>query len=121
MINPLRKSKLYFLMAAVITAALITIRPATKSLPPTKSSAADLTAETVVEPSHEQILTFKLKLSEGVLFFTSYSEDGQAVHQKIIDYIDIYSLYPEQLSALEKGIAFNSRESAAEFIQDLGS
>lgn len=121
MTKSVRKGILYLIMTAVIIAALITIRPATSSLPPAKTSAAEHTAKTVVEPSREQILTFKLKLSEGILSFTSYSEDGEPVQQKIIDYIDIYSLYPEQLSALEEGITFSSRESAAEFIQDLGS
>lgn len=121
MINPLRKGILYFLMAAVTTAALITIRPATKALPPTKASVASPLSGAAVLPSDNQNQTFELKLLEGILYFASYTENGEIVQRETIDYIDLYSLYPEQLLTLQKGITFSNKESAAEFIQDLGS
>lgn len=115
-------SILYFFMAAVLIMALITIRPATKSSPPPENPASDLTSAAANIPKQPSPTSlFELKLSGDILLFTTYGSDGNISQQKTIDYIDIYSLYPEQLQSLQKGIFFKSRESAAEFIQDLGS
>lgn len=122
MTKTVRTGILYFAMAAILIAALITIRPETKTSPPSDTSPTDQVAPTSILPEQDSSpSTFELKLTAETLYFTAYNADGSVSEQKIIDYIDIYSLYTEQLKPLQKGITFKNRESVAEFIQDLGS
>lgn len=113
---------LYFFMAVVLIAALITIRPAASpSSPPANTPAKRAASSIIIPETKPSPSLFELKLTENILYFTFYDDNGSPIEQKTIDYINIYSLYPEQLNSLKKGISFSSQESAAEFIQDLGS
>ena len=120
MINTVKNGIIYFSTATILTAALITIRPVAKpspeatASPPIKQVAAD-------SQKNDVPTLFELKLIDKVLYYNAYSAGGAVYEQKTIDYIDIYSLYPEQSASLQEGIFFESRESVAEYIQDLGS
>lgn len=118
MINTVKNGIIYFLTAVILTAALITIRPAPKTSPDAPVPARQVAAQS--QKTGDPTL-FELKLIGEVLHFNEYSADGSLFVKKTIDYIDVYSLYPEQSASLQKGIFFKSRESVAEYIQDLGS
>lgn len=61
-----------------------------------------------------------VKLENGVINMYS-DENGEMSIILSIDYINLYSVPQAQLERLKRGEYFESRESAAEFIQDLDS
>ena len=120
MTKTIRNGIIYFFMIITLVASLITIRPAEIPSPSSEAPSVDHTSAAL--PGEIPVSTeFELKLTEGILYFSEYAPDGHPIRQETIDYIDIYSLYQEQLQSLEQGITFKTLESAAEFIQDLGS
>ncbi len=103
---------------AVALSAMVTIRPVEENVPApiTETKAAE--TEAVPEPIPT---SYKVILKDGAVCLYTIDESGTELSRKIIDYIDIYSLYDSQLEILRSGAVFDSREAAAEFIQDLGS
>ncbi len=65
--------------------------------------------------------TYKICLEDGAIYLYTIAPDGNLLQKKQIDYIDVYSLFKYQQDMLTEGKTFDSREKAAEFIQDLGS
>lgn len=109
---------LYIAIFSVAIAALINIRPVPEDLPEPITPIKAATIDPAPEPAPAN---YEIKFSDGVVCLYTLDESGTELDRKIIDYIDIYSLYKSQVDALRSGIKFDSREAAAEFIQDLGS
>lgn len=106
-----------FIAITAISAA-VNIRPQAESTPApiNQTEAAETEASPQPEPSG-----YKVILADGAVCLYALDSSGAELDRKIIDYIDIYSLYDSQREALLAGAQFDSREAAAEFIQDLGS
>ena len=111
------KILLPLIIIAAIT-AMVNIRPAAEGMP--SKSEQTKTVQTEVTPA-PVISAYKVMLSDGAVCLYELDSSGAELGRKIIDYIDVYSLYPSQIDTLLAGASFDSREAAAEFIQDLGS
>lgn len=109
----------YLLLIPIITfsiLALLNIRPVAEPSGPPQNIPVNENIS--VSPTET---TYLLIVLNGQLLLRSYNEKGELTEQKPIQYIDIYSLYSDQLSQLQKGIFFESAEAVAQYIQDLGS
>lgn len=106
------------IIAILAISGAVNIRPAQEITPPKFEKTS--TAEVKAVPVPAQ-LSYKLMLENGVIYLYTLDSSGSVKEQKPIDYINIYSLYESQINLLLKGVSFDSREAAAEFIQDLGS
>lgn len=102
----------------VATLAAFNIRPVAENIP--LPSVQTKTAQTEVATA-PAISGYKVMLSDGVVCLYTLDVSGAELDKTIINYIDVYSLYPSQIDTLLAGASFSSREAAAEFIQDLGS
>ncbi|MFA7636272.1 MAG: hypothetical protein WCX81_00760 [Monoglobales bacterium] len=96
----------------------VKIRPAPEISPSEFKKTSTSEVQAAPQPAPK---TYKLILENGVICLYTLDSAGVAVEQRTIDYINIYALYEAQINQLLKGITFDSREAAAEFIQDLGS
>ena len=106
------------IIIAFAVVALINIRPDEKpSAQPIKES--ETTA--VMPAKNASKYTYEVKLDGETVCLYTLDESGKNIDKKSINSINIYSLYPSQLDLLVSGRRFDSREQAAEFIQDLGS
>ena len=104
------------IIAAII--AMVNIRPAAENTPGNPQQIKAAQTEVAPEPA---ISGYKVMLSDGAVCLYTLDSSGAELGRKVIDYIDVYSLYPSQIETLLAGASFDSREAAAEFIQDLGS
>ena len=100
------------------TSAAINIRPPARSMPAPVTQSETAQTEATPQPA---VSGYRVMLSDGVICLYTLDASGAELDRKIIDYIDVYSLYPSQINTLLAGASFDSREAAAEFIQDLGS
>ena len=72
--------------------------------------------------SAEQVpSSYEIKLSEGKICLFTLDGQGSEIERKTLGYIDIHSLQAFQLDKILAGAKFESREAAAQFIQDLDS
>lgn len=115
-------------MSGKTTAAIITAVILSASIPSSPSSnriagpeRSARIQETSLPPDNGVSSSFLINLQDEYICLTEFDSAGTELSKKIIDYINIYSLYPYQLEQLRAGAHFDSREAAAEFIQDLGS
>ncbi|MBR6523580.1 MAG: hypothetical protein IKT39_03100 [Clostridia bacterium] len=115
--NTMRRILLPVIILAA-TVATVNIRPAAEDL--TFSSTETKVVRTELHPA-SSVSGYKVMLSDGAVCLYTLDSSGNELDRTIIDYIDIYSLYPSQIDMLLAGANFENRESAAEFIQDLGS
>ena len=104
------------ILAAII--AMVNIRPAAENISAPSAQSKTAKTEATNAPA---VSGYKVMLSDGAVCLYTLDASGAELDRKIIDYIDIYSLYPSQIDTLLAGANFESREAAAEFIQDLGS
>ncbi len=79
------------------------------------------TTEVAISPKVPPADTYKICLEDDIVCLYTLSPDGTVLQKNKIDYIDVYSLFKYQQDMLTEGKTFDSREKAAEFIQDLGS
>lgn len=116
-----RKTLRLILLSAIIlvaTSAAINIRPPARSMP--APVLQPITSENKTEVSSTPY-SYRVILTDGAICLYTLDASGTELGRKIIDYIDVYSLYPSQIDTLLTGVFFNSKEDAAEFIQDLDS
>lgn len=104
------------IIAAII--AMVNIRPVAESVPSKPEQTKTVQTEVAPLPA---VSGYKVMLSDGAVCLYTLDSSGAELGRKVIDYIDVYSLYPSQIETLLAGASFDSREAAAEFIQDLGS
>lgn len=72
-------------------------------------------------PAEQVPSSYEIKLTDGNICLFTLDQQGSELDRKTLGYIDIHSLQEFQLDKLLAGAKFESREAAAEFIQDLDS
>jgi len=103
-------------IAAIIAIiSMINITPNDTSTPAPQAISPSA-KQTVQVPS-----SYEIKLTDGNIFLFTLDQQGSELERKTLGYIDIHSLQAFQLDKLLAGAKFESREAAAEFIQDLDS
>ena len=97
-------------------------RPQAQEQPPSVAiSNPQEDVKKVPQPQQTDYRTFFLKFQNDQIILYNCDQSGTMQQESVLDYIDFYSLEPEQQEQLINGVPLDTREELAEYVQDLGT